>query len=54
MVEYWKDARDFPPTVGTVCLPIGRMPTSEWVTTAGWGGVDAENSQSTNLKEVQY
>ena len=53
MVTYWKDARDFPPSVGTACLPTRKMPTYELVTATGWGGTDAGDSQSKRLKEVQ-
>ena len=52
MYQYWGDARDFPSTVGTVCLPTRKMPLSEWSTVTGWGGTDFEASQSILLKEV--
>lgn len=54
MKDYWSDAiTDFPSSVGTACLPTQRMPIGEWVTAVGWGGTDAAQTQSTELKEAQ-
>ena len=57
MKYFIQDANSFPPEVGTVCLPTQRMPTSEWVTVTGWGGVrpkanKTDNNQALILKEV--
>ena len=48
MAQYWPDARDFPPSVGTVCLPTRKMPTAEWITETGY----ETGAQSPKLKEV--
>ena len=52
MTSYWRDAGDFPSSVGTICLPTRRMPIGERVTATGWGGTNAAETQSTELKEV--
>ena len=55
MSHFFPDANHFPPSIGTVCLPNQRMPTSEWVTVSGWGAVNAPatiNNQALILKEV--
>ena len=57
MKYFIQDANSFPPSVGTVCLPTQKMPTSEWVTVAGWGGVrpqesETDDNQALMLKEV--
>ena len=55
--RFFQDANTFPSSVGTVCLPNQRMPTSEWVTVTGWGGVrpranNLDDNQAVMLKEV--
>ena len=54
MAQYWSDARDFPSSVGTICLTTMKMPQNERITATGWGGTDAEVTQSTELKEVLH
>ena len=53
MSSYFLDARYFPPSVGTICLTTRTMPQNEKLTAIGWGGTDAETTQSPNLKEVR-
>ena len=45
---------DFPPGVGTVCLPTRRVPNESKVTVLGWGDVSpvSPGHQSRVLKEV--
>ena len=52
MAQFFPDARDFPPSVGTICLATMTMPQNERLTATGWGGTDAATTQSPNLKEV--
>ena len=52
MSTYFTSTSDFPPSVGTICLPTQTFPNSETLTALGWGGTDAQTTQSELLKEV--
>ena len=43
---------NFPPGVGTICLPTQRMLNRKVVTVLGWGGINVNQDQSPMLKEV--
>ena len=51
MSDHFPSERDFPPSVGTVCLAADRMPDGDLVTATGWGNTGS--GQSPYLKEVQ-
>ena len=46
------ESGQFPPGVGTICLPAKSMPMGEEVTVLGWGGMNSIEEQSPVLKEV--
>ena len=51
MSDHFPSERDFPPSVGTVCLAAERMPDDgDLVTAMGWGNTG--EGQSPYLKEV--
>ena len=52
MSTYFASASDFPSSVGTICLPTEKFPNYETMTALGWGGTDADVSQSDLLKEA--
>ena len=52
MSDHFPSERDFPPSVGTVCLAAEKMPDGDLVTATGWGNTGS--GQSPYLKEVQY
>ena len=52
MSSYFASASDFPSSVGTICLPTKKFPNYETMTALGWGGTDADVSQSDLLKEA--
>ena len=52
MSSFFASASDFPSSVGTICLPTEKFPNYETMTALGWGGTDADVSQSDLLKEA--
>ena len=51
MSHYFPSERDFPPSVGTVCLTSRKMPDNEQITAMGWGNTGS--GQSARLKDVR-
>ena len=59
LTTFYRSHLDFPPNVGTICLPDWRfqlpwpdMPLNMDITVLGWGGTDSAITQSPHLKEV--
>ena len=59
LATFFQSHYDFPPNVGTICLPDWRfqlpwpyMPLERAITVLGWGGTDIALTLSNRLKEV--